>query len=134
MVILFDGVCNLCNGFVQFVLKHDKDRIFQFASLQSNYGVGLSKHFNLPVADHETIVLYDGKNVLTESDAVFKIVDSLGGIYEMAFVLKIFPKPVRDWFYRLVAKNRYKIFGKKDQCMVPTENVKDRFLDNVVFV
>ena len=134
MVILFDGVCNLCNSFVKFVLKRDKNKIFQFASLQSKYGSGLSAHFNLPSVKPETIILYDGEKILTESDAVIKIASSLDGIWKGVIVLNIFPRFIRNWFYRLVARNRYKLFGKKDQCMVPTEDIKERFLDDTTFM
>lgn len=133
MVILFDGVCNLCNGFVRFVLKRDKYKIFQFASLQSPYGTGLSSYFNLPVSDPETIILYDGDKILTGSDAVIKIVGSLSGIWKIIFLFKIIPRFIRNWFYRLLARNRYRIFGKKDQCMVPSTNAKDRFMDDLIF-
>ncbi len=133
MVILFDGVCNLCNGFVRFVLKRDKKKVFQFASLQSKYGTALSTYFKLPTSNPETIVLYDGENIFTESDAVIKIVSSLYGIWKSTIILKIVPGFIRNWFYRLIARNRYKIFGKKDQCMMPAENVKDRFVDNTTF-
>ncbi len=134
MVILFDGVCNLCNGFVQFVLKRDKHKIFQFASLQSEYGTGLSVHFNLPTVKPETIVLFDGKKILTESDAVLKIAGSLNGIWKTTVIFKLVPRFIRNWIYRLVARNRYKVFGKRDQCMIPEGNVKERFLDNIEFI
>jgi len=134
MVILFDGVCNLCNAFVQFILERDKNKTFQFASLQSNYGKELSAHYNLSIIKPETIVLYEGVKILTQSDAVIKIVSSLNGIRKNTIVLKLVPRFIRNWFYRLVAKNRYDIFGKKDHCMIPTEDIKDRFLDNVRFI
>jgi predicted DCC family thiol-disulfide oxidoreductase YuxK len=134
MVILFDGVCNLCNGFVQFVLKRDKNKTFQFASLQSKYGTDLSLHFNLPTVNFDTVVLYDGEKILTKSDAILKITSSLKGIWKATVVFMIVPRFIRNWVYRLVAKNRYKIFGKKDKCMVPDWDVKDRFLDNETFI
>jgi len=133
MVILFDGVCNLCNGFVQFVLKSDENKTFQFASLQSSYGKGLSAHFKLPIEKPKTIILYDGEKILTESDSVIKIVNSLKGIWKSTFILYIVPRFIRNWFYCLVARNRYKLFGKRDQCMIPTENVKDRFVNDKIF-
>ena len=133
MVILFDGVCNLCNGFVQFVLKRDKNKTFQFASIQSKYGKQLSSYFNLPTNNYETLVLYDGQNTFTESDAVYKILSSLGGIWNALTIFRLMPRSISNWIYRLVARNRYKIFGKKDQCMVPDWNVKDRFIDNTSF-
>jgi predicted DCC family thiol-disulfide oxidoreductase YuxK len=134
MVILFDGVCNLCNGFVQFVLKRDKNKTFQFASLQSKYGIELSAYFNLPTANPETIVLYDGKKILTESDAVIKIASSLNGVWKSTIVFNLIPYFIRNWIYRLIARNRYRLFGKKNQCMVPTENIKNRFMDNEIFI
>lgn len=133
MVILFDGVCNLCNGFVRFVLKRDKKGLFQFACLQSKYGTALSANFNLPLAKPETIVLYDGEKIITQSDAVIMILRSLPGIWKSTTILYIVPHFMRNWFYQSVAKNRYKLFGKKDQCMVPDEDIKDRFLDNTIF-
>ena len=137
MVILFDGICNLCNGFVNYVLKHDKNKVFQFASLQSKYGKELSSHFKVPerkfMGKQETIILYDGKKILTESDAVIKIAHTLKGIWSAAAVFNLVPRFIRNWFYRFVARNRYRIFGKKEQCMVPSEGIKDRFLDNTNF-
>jgi predicted DCC family thiol-disulfide oxidoreductase YuxK len=133
MIILFDGVCTLCNGFVQFILKKDKNKVFQFASLQSKYGKQFSAHFNLPIDDPETIVLYDGNKIHTESEAVIRIISSFHGIWKSFIILSIFPKFIRNWFYRLIARNRYKIFEKKDQCMVPDWDIKDRFIDNAIF-
>ncbi len=133
MVILFDGVCNLCNGFVQFVLKRDKNKVFQFASLQSNYGKELSAHFNLSSDNLKTVILFDGENILMQSDAGIKIISSFGGVWKLILVFKIIPRFIRNGIYNLLAKNRYTLFGKKDQCMIPTENMKDRFLDNTVF-
>jgi len=134
MVILFDGVCNLCNGFVKFVLKRDKNKIFQFASLQSIYGSGLLAYFNYQNIKPETIVLYDGEKILTESDAVIMILGSLKGIWKSVVIFKLVPTFIRNWFYRLIARNRYKFFGKKEECLVPDGNIKDRFLDNSIFL
>lgn len=134
MIILFDGVCNLCNGFVQFVLKRDKRKLFQFASLQSNYGKGLSNYFHLATTLPETIVFYNRQKILTESDAVIKIISSLGGLWRCAVLLLIIPRFIRNLFYRLIARNRYRLLGKRDRCMVPTEDVKGRFLDDALFI
>jgi len=133
MVILFDGVCSLCNGFVRFILKRDKNKTFQFASLQSTYGAGLLAHFNFTLVNSDTIILYNGKKIFTQSDALLKIVSPLNGIWKCAVIFKIIPGFIRNSLYRLVAKNRYKLFGKNDQCMVPPEGVKDRFLDDAIF-
>lgn len=134
MVILFDGVCNLCNGFVKLILENDKKRVFQFASLQSKYGTGLSNHFNLPVAKPETIVLYDGKNIFTESKAVIKIFHSLGGIWKSSIIFYIIPSIIRNSAYRLIARNRYALCGKNEQCMVLDWDVKEQFIDNTLFI
>lgn len=133
MVVLFDGVCNLCNGFVRFLLKRDKQRLFQFASLQSIYGIGLANHFNISLTGPETIVLYDKGEITTQSDAVIKIISSLGGIWKGIVIVKIIPRFIRNNIYRLLARNRYKLFGKKDQCEVPPEGTENRFLDNTPF-
>jgi len=134
MIILFDGVCNLCNGFVQFVLKRDKGKIFQFASLQSTYGIGLSNYFHLPTTLLQTIVLYDGQRILTESDAVIKIASSLNGLWKCTVVLLIIPRFIRNPIYRVIARNRYELFGKRDQCMIPTEDMRGRFVDSEAFI
>ncbi len=134
MVVLFDGVCNLCNGFVQFILKRDKKKTFQFASLQSEYAKGLLPHFGISIANFDTVVLYDGEKIYTQSDAVIKMAGSLKGIWKCASILRIVPGFIRNAIYRLLARNRYRLFGKKEQCMVPTENMKDRFVDNAIFI
>lgn len=134
MIILFDGVCNLCNGFVQFVIKRDRAKVFHFASLQSGYGVALSSHFNLLTeVGPNTVILYDGDKILTKSNAVIKIVSSLNGIWKCVLIFKIIPCFIRDRIYNLLARNRYKLFGKREQCMVPDEDIKDRFMDNKKF-
>lgn len=133
MIILFDGICNLCNSSVRFIIKHDKRKVFKFASLQSSYGKALSLHFNLPSEGFETFVFYTRGKIYTESNAVVKIASQLGGLWKITSVLNIIPRFIRNSVYRLVAKNRYKLFGKKDICMVPTDDVKDRFVDNLPF-
>jgi predicted DCC family thiol-disulfide oxidoreductase YuxK len=133
MVILFDGVCNMCNAFVRFVIKRDKHKIYQFASLQSKYGTALLTHFNLSSENLKTVILFDGERIFTRSDASIKVISSLGGIWKTVLVFKIVPRFIRNGIYNLLAKNRYAIFGKSDQCSVPTEDVKDRFLDDAVF-
>ena len=130
MVILFDGVCNLCNGVVRFIIKLDKKNVFKFASLQSAYGEGVVSSHHLHTAPLETIVLVDGEKIYTQSDAVIAILKSLGGVWKLAEVFKIIPKPVRNGVYRFIAKHRYNVFGKKETCMVPTEELKSKFIDS----
>lgn len=128
-IIFFDGVCNLCNASVQFILKRDKEDKFLFASLQS----GFAKE-NLPIglSDSEglqSIVLKKSDSILTKSSAVLTITRSLTGLWPLFYFFMIIPKPIRDWVYSIVAKNRYKWFGKKDYCMIPSPEFKNRFLD-----
>lgn len=133
MVIVFDGVCNLCNGFVQFVIMRDKKKLFKFASLQSVYGQSLMKHFNLNPQVFDTVLLYDGEKVLTRSDAALAVLNGLGGLCKLFVICKALPRPVRDFFYNFIAKRRYKLFGKRETCMVPTPELKDRFVDEKEF-
>jgi predicted DCC family thiol-disulfide oxidoreductase YuxK len=133
MVILFDGVCNMCNGLVHFVIKRDKKNIFQFASLQSSYGKALIEHFNLNGKGLDTVLVYDGKKVLTRSDATLAIVTSLKGIWVTFVVFRIMPRFIRNSIYNFMAKRRYAFFGKRDNCMVPTDDIKNRFLDETQF-
>ncbi len=127
-VLLFDGVCNLCNGAVQFVIKNDKKKQFRFAALQSKAGNAFSKKYALPVENFDTFVLISNDKYYTRSDAALKVAKMLGGVWSLAYVFIIIPKTVRDAIYNWVAKNRYRWFGKKDQCMIPTPELRDRFL------
>jgi len=133
MVILFDGVCNMCNGFVQFVIKRDKKNVFQFASLQSKYGKGLLEHYHFNSVQYDTVILYDGNTVCTRTDASLRILNSLGGIWKLTAVLKVVPRFMRNPIYDMLARNRYKLFGKRDTCMVPTAELKAKFLDEMMF-
>jgi predicted DCC family thiol-disulfide oxidoreductase YuxK len=134
MVILFDGVCNLCNWWVRFILKHDNNKVFKFASLQSKYGTELLAHYNLPSSPLESVLLYDGKELYSHSDAIIRISSKLSSIYKVGIVLKFLPRFIRDPLYRIAAKSRYSIFGKRKECMVPDETMKSRFLDNTPFI
>jgi predicted DCC family thiol-disulfide oxidoreductase YuxK len=128
-VILFDGVCNLCNASVQFVIKRDKKKQFFFASLQSRYAKeNLPSEFSDEAA-LQSIVLKDDDKIKTKSSAVLTIAKSLSGLWPALFIFIIIPKFLRDWVYDFIARNRYKWFGKKDQCMIPSTELKSRFLD-----
>lgn len=127
-VILFDGVCNLCNGAVQFVVKRDKKKMFRFASLQSESGQELLNKFNLPTDDFGSFVLITGDNYLIKSSAALNVLKGLGGLWQMFYAFIIVPKPLRDFVYDLVAKSRYKIFGQNNTCMMPTPELRQRFL------
>lgn len=126
-IILFDGVCNLCNGFVHRIIAADKNDYFRFASLQSEAGQSLLKnHPNLQ--DLKSIVYLDNGKIYTKSTAAIKISSHLGFTWKILQLGYILPVFLRDGIYNIIAKNRYKWFGKKDQCMVPTPDLKAKFL------
>ncbi|UOG73702.1 thiol-disulfide oxidoreductase DCC family protein [Hymenobacter tibetensis] len=128
-VILFDGVCNLCNGFVQFVIKRDPASYFQFTSLQSEAGRKLlAAHGLPPVLEPETVMLVEHGQVYTHSTAALRIVRRLQAPWAWAYVGMAVPRPLRDWVYRFVARHRYQWFGHQDACMLPTPALKQRFL------
>ncbi|MFM9905004.1 MAG: thiol-disulfide oxidoreductase DCC family protein [Pyrinomonadaceae bacterium] len=140
-IVLFDGVCNFCNGAVNFIIKHDKDKKFRFAPLQSEFGEQMRKKFGIG-DDVDSIVLVQNSvqadpaaylkmevgSAYLHSTAGLKIANELGFPWSLAFVFILVPTPIRDWFYRLFAKYRYRLFGKTEVCMMPTPDVRERFL------
>jgi predicted DCC family thiol-disulfide oxidoreductase YuxK len=128
-LVLFDGVCNLCNGLVQFIIKRDPSSKFRFASLQSDFGRSQLVRFNLDPELLHSIVVIDGDVALQRSDAAIYIAKQLGGPWKLLRAFKILPKFLRDAGYDVVAANRYRIFGKKDSCMIPTPQLKERFIE-----
>lgn len=127
-ILLFDGVCNLCNGFVQFVIKRDSKERYLFTSLQSKAGQEILAKVGLPQDEISTVVLYDRGKVYTHSDVALRMVKDLGGLWPLLAVFSIIPKSIRDQIYNWVARNRYNWFGQRDSCMLPTPELKDRFL------
>jgi predicted DCC family thiol-disulfide oxidoreductase YuxK len=127
-LILFDGVCNLCNGSVQFVIKHDKESKFLFTSLQSDKGQEILKHLGLKTDNFDSFILLDKGEIYTKSSGVLKEAAILGGWFKIFTIFYLVPTFIRDLFYSFVAKNRYRFFGKKDACMIPTPELKARFL------
>ncbi|QGH35605.1 DUF393 domain-containing protein [Gracilibacillus salitolerans] len=127
-IILFDGICNFCSSSVQFIIKRDPDLKFQFASLQSNEGKQLLIEHQIST-DMDSMVLIEKGCVYTKSTAALRIAKELNGAYQLLLVFLVIPKPVRDIFYTILAKNRYRWFGKKEQCMIPKPEDKQRFLD-----
>ena len=128
-IVLFDGVCNLCHGFVQFLVPRDTEGQFRFASLQSDVGQQLLDEHGLSDHDLDSVVLLEGDDAYVKSDAVIRIGQLLGGIYRLLGPCRFLPRRLRDWVYDLVARHRYRLFGQKEQCMLPTGNVRDRFLE-----
>ena len=127
-IILFDGVCDLCNNFVRFVIENDKNSMFYFSSLQSTIGVELLNKFNINPYNIDSIVLVESDKAYVKSTAILKIAENLGPFYFLLSYFKILPKFFRDWIYDFVAKNRYQWFGKKDVCIIPNKELQDRFL------
>ena len=127
-IILFDGVCNLCNGAVNFVIKRDPGNVFKFAPLQEKQGALLLKTHAIDIQKLDSIVLIENENVYTKSSAALRIARKLSGLWPLFFVLLIIPSFIRDGVYDFIAKNRYKWFGKKEQCMIPTLGLKEKFL------
>ncbi len=127
-VILFDGVCNLCNGFVQFVIKHGKEDQFFFAALQSEYAHQQFKRLNYQLEGLASVVLIEDNKIYTQSTAALKILKRMKGLYPLLYAFIIIPPFIRDAVYKWIAKNRYKWFGKTDSCMIPTPELKSRFL------
>ena len=128
-IIIFDGYCNLCSGLVQFLIKRDKKDYFRFLSLQSDLTRKILASHTIPVNFNESIIVLIENQIFFKSDAVLKITDNLGRFWVVFKVLRIIPKPVRDFLYDLVAKYRYRIFGKKQICMVSSENYRYKFID-----
>jgi predicted DCC family thiol-disulfide oxidoreductase YuxK len=130
-VILFDGVCNLCNAFVNFVLDRDPTAQFHFASLQSPGAAALLAERGLPApaAEPDSIVLIDGDRVYERSTAALRIARRLRGPIRVLSVFMVVPRPLRDLVYRFVARYRYRWFGRRDMCRVPTPELRARFLD-----
>lgn len=127
-IILFDGICNLCNSSVQFVLRHDKNKKFNFASLQSDAALKLLLQFNVKNSKLDSIVLIEGNKIYDKSTAALKIAKELHGFWSIFYVFILIPKPIRDFVYDFIAKNRYRWFGKKDSCLMSLNGVEDRFL------
>jgi predicted DCC family thiol-disulfide oxidoreductase YuxK len=128
-VVLFDGVCNLCNGFVQFIIKRDPKARFKFAALQSELGQRLLVYANKNLPYTDSVVYLRKGQIMTRSTAALNIARDLGSIWQIVAVFLIIPAFLRDAIYDWTARNRYRIFGKQESCMVPSEALKQRFLE-----
>ncbi len=128
-VIFFDGVCNLCNGAVQFVLERDQEKYFKFSSLQSEYAKATISAQYLALNTQGTFVLMEDGVIYTRSTAVLRVVKKLGGVWSLFYSFIVVPKSIRDGLYNYIGKNRYKWFGKRESCWVPTPELSERFLN-----
>ena len=127
-IILFDGICNFCNKIVNLIIRHDTRKIFRFAALQSDRGNQLLEEYNIDQRKIDSFILIDDKGVHYSSTAGLRLFNKLPWYWKWTQLGWIVPRVVRDKMYGVVAKNRYKLFGKKDQCMVPSADVRERFI------
>lgn len=127
-IILFDGVCNLCNNSVVFIIKRDKKDIFRFAALQSDTGKMLTEKLSIDTSKTDSIILTEGDTYSVKSSAALKIARHLKGGYPLLYGFMILPAFLRNFIYDIIAKNRYKWFGRKESCMIPTPELKAKFL------
>jgi len=127
-IVLFDGVCNFCNGAINFVIERDRAGYFKFAALQSDFGVELREKYNVSESDTDSVVVIENEKAYLHSTAALRIAKHLDGIWSWGYVFVIVPRPIRDWAYKTFAKYRYWLFGKQEACMLPTADVRTRFL------
>lgn len=127
-VVLFDGVCNLCTWSVQFIIRRDPKGYFKFGAMQSEAGRKLLKNHRIRSETGDTIILIEGSRYFTKSDAALRIANWLSGFWRILRVLAIIPRPMRNWCYDIIAKNRYRWFGKAKTCMVPSVENLNRFI------
>ncbi len=128
-IIVFDGLCNLCTASVQFILRHERKPHFKFAPVQSNAGGALFAASGLASADVDTFVLIEDGRPYMRSDAAIRVARGLSAPWSLAVALAIIPRPIRDWAYRIIARNRYRWFGQRAACMVPSPEDRERFLE-----
>jgi len=127
-IILFDGVCNFCNSAVNFVIRRDSEGYFKFAALQSAAGEDLLDKYGIHKVETDSVVLIEDENAYLHSSAALRIARKLSGLWPLLYGLIIVPKSIRDWGYKLFANYRYRLFGRQDQCMIPTPEIRARFL------
>lgn len=127
-VVLFDGVCNFCNGAVQFIIRHDPRAVFRFAAYQSSAGKALALRHGIDPEVLETFALVVGDRAFLRSEAALETAIRLGGPWRLLAVFKLVPRIVRDAFYKFIARNRYRWFGQRESCMIPTPALRQRFL------
>ena len=128
-IILFDGLCNLCESTVLYIIKHDKKDLFRFVALQSDLGKEIVKHIGLHSKDIDSVILYEpGISYFYKSAAAIEIAKDLGGLLHFGTLFRIIPTGLRNMLYDYIAKNRYLWYGKKESCLVPTDEIKSKFL------
>lgn len=127
-IVIFDGLCNLCNGAVNFIIKRDPNAIFVFTPIQSDLADKLMRDHQIISAEIDTFLLIKNGKAHIRTDAALEITKNLSGLWFLFRVFRIIPPSLRDILYRLIAKNRYKLLGKRDECMIPTQELRERFI------
>ncbi len=127
-ILLFDGVCNLCNSLVNFIIRRDRKKRIKFAALQSSKGQQLLADNNLPVEEIDTVVYIAHNRVFLKSKAIVTLLVDIGGIWKIFYLLKVIPGFILDSLYDYIAAKRYRIFGKRNSCMIPSPDVAERFI------
>lgn len=127
-VILFDGVCNLCNSSVNFIIDRDRNNVFKFAALQSEAGKNLLDQFSLNEKEFDSVVLISGNKCFVKSDAALNIVKEFPGLWKILYIFRIIPLTIRNKLYDVIAINRYRLFGRKDTCRIPSPELREKFL------
>jgi len=130
-ILFFDGVCNLCNGFVQWMIRRDPKQHFYFASLQSDFAKDFLQALGEDSSSLQTVMLYRDGKIYKESDVSLQVASQLGFPWKLAYPIKFIPRIIRDSIYRWIANNRYRWFGKQESCMMPTPELQNRFLDTL---
>ena len=128
-IVIFDGVCNFCNDSVNFIIKRDPNGLYSFAPMQSASAQQLMAAHGITEVGLDTFILIKNENCHVRTDAALEIAKDLTGFWYLCGVFRIVPGPIRDFFYRILAKNRYRLFGKRESCMVPTPEIRSRFID-----
>lgn len=128
-IVLFDGLCTVCDGSVQAILKRDRSGVFRFASLQGRFGQEVLRRTGLPSSELQTLILLENGRTHLRSTAVLRILHRLGGFWRIFDVFRLIPTPLRDAAYRLFARNRHRLFGRMETCSIPTPEVRSRFID-----
>ena len=127
-IIIFDGVCNFCNGAINFIIKHDPKEVFLFTPMQSDLARSLIDEHQITNVGIDTFLLIKNDNTYIWTDAALEITKDLNGYWYFFNAMRIIPRSIRDFLYKAFARNRYSLFGKRDHCMTPTPSIKDRFI------
>ena len=129
LIVLFDGVCNLCSRSVQFIIERDAQAVFMFSPLQSDFSRKCLLAQGLSPDDFDGLVLIKNGKSFAKSDAAIEIAKEFSGLWRLLIWAKLIPRPIREWMYAVLARHRYRWFGKKESCMVPTDKIKARFIE-----